>query len=93
LRRINRSYLITVELETRAEQVAEGWKDEDGFVTVFRQGGGPRANPKGDFPTGPEVGSPMPDMHCLDSFDNPFDLHKDRAGRPAIFILQRSVVW
>lgn len=84
---------MTIELETQAEEVAEGWKDEAGFVTVFPQGSGPRANPKGDFPSGPEPGSPMPDVHCVDSFGKPFDLHKDRAGRPAIFILQRSAVW
>ena len=36
---------MSIEVETREEEVAAGWKDEDGFVTVFRQGRGPRANP------------------------------------------------
>lgn len=84
---------MTIELETGAVEVAEGWKDDDGFVTVFQQGSGPRANPKGDFPTGPDVGTRMPDVRCLDSFGNPFDLHEDRGRRPAIFIFQRSAVW
>lgn len=84
---------MSIEMETQAEQVADGWKDEAGFVTVFQQGSGPRANPKGEVPSGPAIGARMPDVRCVDSFGKPFDLHHDRAGRPAIFILQRSAVW
>ncbi len=84
---------MSIELETHAEEVAAGWRDDDGFVTVFPMGSGPRANPKGEFPTGPDIGSAMPDVRCTDSLGKPFDLHADRAGRPAIFIFQRSAVW
>ncbi len=84
---------MSIEMETHAEQVADGWKDGEGFVTVFQQGSGPRANPRGNFPSGPAIGERMPDVRCLDSHGKPFDLHQDRAGRKAIFMLQRSAVW
>ena len=59
---------MTVELETRGEEVAAGWRDQDGFVTYIRPGHGPRSAPRGEYPTGPDVGTPMPNVSCLDSF-------------------------
>lgn len=81
------------EMETRAEQTDSGWRDHDGFVGPFRPGTGPRSDPRGDFPTGPEIGQPMPDVRCHTADESPFDLHENRAGRPAVFIFYRSAVW
>jgi hypothetical protein len=84
---------MTVELETRGEEVAGGWRDQDGFVTTIRPGTGPRTAPHGEYSTGPDVATPMPNVRCLDSFGQAFNLHEVTAGRPAIFIFLRSAVW
>lgn len=84
---------MTIEMETRGEEVDGGWRDQDGFIVGIQPGNGPRSDPRGEFPTGPDVGSPMPNVRCLDSFGQSFDLHEVSAGKPAIFIFQRSAVW
>jgi len=81
------------ELETRGTRTDTGWQDQDGFIGPFQPGTGPRSDPRGDFPTGPEVGAAMPDVRCSTADATPFDLHAHRAGRPAIFIFYRSAVW
>ena len=84
---------MTVEMETRAEQVEAGWRDKDGFVGPFRPGHGPRSDPRGDFPTGPDVGTRLPDVQCLDADGRAFDLHQDRGDNPAVVMFYRSAVW
>ena len=84
---------MTIELETRGEQVEGGWRDQDGFVASIQPGNGPRSYPRGEFPTGPDLGIFMPNVRCLDSFGQPFNLHEVSAGRPMIFVFQRSAVW
>lgn len=81
------------DIETRGTKVDKGWRDHDGFVGPMQPGTGPRSDPKGEFPTGPEVGQQMPDVQCTTLDDTRFDLHEDRAGRPAVFIFFRSAVW
>jgi hypothetical protein len=81
------------EMETRATQTDGGWQDHDGFIGPFQPGNGPRSDPRGDFPTGPEVGEAMPDVRCSAADGTPIDLHAHRAGRPALFIFYRSAVW
>lgn len=80
-------------LETRATRTDKGWRDHDGFVGRRRPGSGPRSDPRGDFPTGPQVGDAMPDVRCVTADATPFDLHVHRAGRPAVFVFFRSAVW
>ena len=84
---------MSIDMETRGEEVASGWRDHDGFIGPMPPGHGPRSDPRGAFPTGPDVGTSMPDIQCRDSFGNPFDLHEARAGRPAVFVFFRSAVW
>jgi hypothetical protein len=48
------------ELETRWTRMDEGWQDHDRFIGPFQPGTGPRSDPRGDFPTGPEVGERSP---------------------------------
>ena len=81
------------ELETRATEVENGWRDLDGFVGPFRPGNGPRSDPRGDFPTGPGVGGQMPDALCRTADNAPFHLHEHRGNRPAVFVFFRSAVW
>jgi hypothetical protein len=82
-----------MELETYSEKTDSGWKDRDGFIGPYQPGHGPRSDPRGEFPTGPDVGARMPDIHCVDADGAPFDLHRERAGRSAVFVFYRSAVW
>ena len=81
------------DMETRGTKVDSGWRDHDGFVGPKHPGTGPRSDPKGEFPTGPEIDQQMPDVRCVTADDTRFDLHEDRASRPAVFIFYRSAVW
>ena len=80
-------------METRATQVEHGWQDQDGFVGPVRPGNGPRSDPRGAFPTGPDIGERMLDVRCDTKDGTPFDLHEHRGDRPAVFVFYRSAVW
>lgn len=54
------------ELRTAATQTERGWVDQDGFLGPLRPGTGGRRDPAGDFPTGPEVGEPLPPVVAPD---------------------------
>ncbi len=84
---------MKIEIETQGEKTDHGWRDVDGFVGPRRPGEGPRTDPRGDFPTGPEIGEPLPNVSCLGSDGQPFDLHAAREGHSAILVFFRSAVW
>lgn len=84
---------MEIQVETRATKAEGGWADQDGFVGPFQPGHGPRNDPRGAFPTGPEVGQRLPDICCQDAFDQGFDLHTDRGDAPAVVLFFRSAVW
>ena len=81
------------DIETQATQAENGWRDKDGFIGPFKPGNGPRTDPRGDFPTGPEVGEFMPNLLCNTAAGTPFNLQEHRGDRPAVFIFFRSAVW
>ena len=81
------------EKETHATQTDRGWRDRDGFVGPYRPCNGPRSDPRGAFPTGPEVGERLPDVRCRSADGVELNLHEDRAGRPAVLVFYRSAVW
>lgn len=80
-------------METRATAAGKGWADKDGFVGPFKPGNGPRSDPRGEFPTGPELGSAMPDVVIPMADGTTFNLREHRGERPAVFIFFRSAVW
>lgn len=82
-----------MELETRGTELEHGWEDADGFVGPLRPGGGPRSDPRGDFPTGPELGERLPDIVAVDARGKTLDVHRHRDGRPAAVVFFRSAVW
>ena len=84
---------MAIEVEVHREQTERGWLDKDGFVAPIAAGEGPRIIPRGAFPTGPAIGSPLPEVRCLDADGAAFDLHLHRAGGPAILVFFRSAVW
>ena len=76
-----------------AERAGQFWRDQDGFLSPIRPGEGPRRNPEGEFPTGPAVGTRLPEIVALDTSGSTFDVHADRRDRPAIVVFHRSAVW
>ena len=80
-------------LETRATEADNGWRDKDGFIGPFKPGNGPRSDPSGEFPTGPDIGDQMPSVECQAADGTRFDLHAHRNNQPAVFIFYRSAVW
>ena len=81
------------ELQTTAEDAGVFWRDVDGFLSPIRPGEGPRRDPVGEFPTGPAVGEALPPIEAFDIHGASFDVHADRADRPAIVVFHRSAVW
>lgn len=69
------------------------WLDVDGFAGPVKPGDGPRRDPRGEFPTGPEVGARLPDVVARHHNGSLVDVHRHRAGRPAVVVFYRSAVW
>ena len=69
------------------------YEDADGYAMPPAPGSGSRRIPLGDFPTGPEVGTRLPDVVATDQRGLRFDLHSDRTGQPAVLVFTRSAVW
>lgn len=84
----------TVEVDRRAEQTENGmWRDAVGAVGPMKPGSGPRSNPRGWFPTGVDVGEPLPTVVARDQHGRVVDVDRHRAGRPAALVVHRSAVW
>ena len=75
------------------EHPSGGWEDELGMVGPYRPGVGPRSNPLGAFPTGPEVGAELPDVVATCHTGETIDVHELRSGGPAVVVFYRSAVW
>ncbi|WP_419922992.1 hypothetical protein [Candidatus Poriferisodalis sp.] len=69
------------------------FEDAEGFNMPEMPGNGSRRIPLGDFPTGPEVGTRLPDTVATDQTGRQVDVHADRAGQPAVVVFSRSAVW
>ena len=83
-----------IEVDTRGNDLGKGmFEDAEGFIMPLPPATGPRRIPVGDFPTGPEVGTRLPDVVALDQNGKSVDLHADRDGRPAVLVFTRSAVW
>jgi hypothetical protein len=84
---------MDIAMETRTESVGGMWSDVHGFLGPNKPGFGPRSDPQGKFPTGPEVGSLLPDITAPCADGRLLDLHEDRGGRAAAVVFFRSAVW
>lgn len=84
----------TIERQLEGHQLPSGkWADVDGFVGPFRPGVGPRSDPVGWFPTGPEIGERLPAIVARATTGGRLDVEAHRAGRPAVVVVFRSAVW
>lgn len=83
-----------IDKDERGEQLPNGWwRDGLGQVGPYQPGLGPRSNPSGWFPTGPDVGQTLPPIAVLDQSGMVVDVETDRDGRPAVVVVFRSAVW
>ncbi len=85
---------MKIEVDERGGEIGpHKFEDADGYVMPLPAATGPRRIPLGDFPTGPEIGSKLPEVVAVDQHGRTIDLHADRAGRPAVLVFYRSAVW
>lgn len=69
------------------------FEDAEGFNMPVAPDTTNRRIPIGEFPTGPEIGSVLPDIVATDQSGRQVDVHTDRAGQPAVVVFYRSAVW
>ncbi len=69
------------------------WDDGTGALGPAKPGTGPRTDPTGEFPTGPDVGVALPDIVAPAHTGDIVDVHKARNGQPAVVVFYRSAVW
>ena len=85
---------MQIERDTRGAELGPNqYEDAEGYIAPLAAGSGPRSNPLGEFPTGPDVGERLPDIVTSDSDGRNVDLHADRAGQPVVLVFTRSAVW
>lgn len=85
---------MQIEMDTRGGPTGGPYyEDFEGFNMPEPPGHGSRRIPRGDFPTGPEVGTRLPDIVATDQTGRRVDLHADRNGQPAVVVFYRSAVW
>ncbi len=82
---------MTIEIQTGGEKTEHGWRDIDGFVGPIQSGFGPRTDPKGPFPTGPEIGELLPSFNCKDVTGNDYPF--SALPGQTILVFFRSAVW
>ena len=69
------------------------WLDHLGFEGPLQSGTHARSDPTGEFPTGPAVGEPLPDIVVPDCRGQMVDVHEARRGGPLVVAFYRSAVW
>lgn len=69
------------------------WEDRFGAHGPLKPGTGPRQDPDGWFPTGPDVGEVLPDIALMGHLGETVDVHALRNGGPAVVVFHRSAVW
>ena len=85
---------MQIERDTRGAELGPNqYEDAEGYIAPLAAGSGPRSNPLGEFPTGPDVGERLPDIVTSDSDGRNVALHADRDGQPVVLVFTRSAVW
>jgi hypothetical protein len=85
---------MKIEVDTRGgPSNGPYFEDFEGFNMPEPPGEGSRRIPRGEFPTGPDVGTRLPDIVAADQSGRITDVHADRAGQPAVVVFYRSAVW
>ena len=89
------SVRVDIKVDTRGREAGPPgyFDDADGFLMPLAPNTRSRRIPLGDFPTGPEVGTRLPEVVAIDQYGRSVDLHADRRGQPAVLVFSRSAVW
>ena len=69
------------------------WVDEFGLVGPLPASDGQRQHLEPDAPTGPEVGTRLPDFTLPSSTGRTVSFHEDRGPSMAAVVFFRSAVW
>ncbi|MEM9132272.1 MAG: hypothetical protein AAGE88_08035 [Actinomycetota bacterium] len=69
------------------------WVDEFGLVGPLPASDGQRRHLAADEPTGPEIGSRLPDFTLPSSTGRTVSFHEDRSHSMAAVVFFRSAVW
>ncbi|MEM7140928.1 MAG: hypothetical protein AAF548_07825 [Actinomycetota bacterium] len=86
--------MATPALDDQNEPLENGLhRDRHGFAGPFPNGDGPRRNPLGEFPTGPDVGTRLPDVVAANHDGSSIDVHAARGQGPLALVFYRSAVW
>jgi hypothetical protein len=65
---------MRVKVDQRGTKItASEFSDTHGYTAPKPNGTGPRSNPIGDFPTGPEIGERLPDVVALNKNGEAFE--------------------
>jgi len=67
--------------------------DEFGFYSPMPLDRAARREPDADFPTGPEIGTPIPDIRLPNQHGEMIDVAEHRGGKGAIVVFHRSAYW
>ena len=85
---------MDIEVDTRGgPTTGPYYEDAEGFNMPLAPGTSNRRIPRGDFPTGPDLGQRLPDIVATDQSGRTVDVHADRGGQPAVVVFYRSAVW
>ena len=67
--------------------------DEFGFYSPMPLDRAARREPDVGFPTGPEIGTAIPDIRLPNQHGEMIDLAEHRGGKGAIVVFHRSAYW
>ena len=70
-----------------------GYLDEFGFYSPMPIDRAARREPGADFPTGPDIGSPLPPIVLPDQHGTLVDVARQRGPRGAVVVFHRSAYW
>lgn len=77
----------------KTEDTHPDWVDEYGLVGPLPASDGQRQHLADDDPTGPEIGTLLPDFVLPSASGRKVSFHEDRAGHKAAVVFFRSAVW
>jgi len=67
--------------------------DEFGFYSPMPVSRAARREPDAGFPTGPDVGTRLPEVVLPDQAGRMVDVHADRGDHGAVVVFHRSAYW
>ncbi|MEM7250832.1 MAG: hypothetical protein AAF493_05390 [Pseudomonadota bacterium] len=73
--------------------MTQEYYDEFGFYSPMPIDRAARREPESDFPTGPEIGSPIPTVRLTNQHGRLVDVGNESGRRGAVIVFHRSAYW